>query len=83
MSKCQKCNQEFTQEDKEAGNFRQYMGDLYHRLCPDTYHKCHVCGEDISDGSEVKTALGHRHNGCVKRLKSEDTQPDPRSWIVR
>lgn len=64
--KCMKCGQEITKEDEAKGNFRHYMmNDYYHILCPGTYHKCHYCGKDITDGSKVKTPLGYRHQSCT------------------
>jgi hypothetical protein len=79
---CHKCEQEITQEDEATANWREFDGKYSHRLCPNTLHKCHICGNDIHE-NEIKTAVGYKHQGCKLNLKPSYDEPNPSSWIVK
>jgi len=87
--KCYKCNQEFTQEDKDKANFKSYMGKYSHRMCPGTF--CTVCNEEIATyGEAKKTAAnlgtGWQHKNCelrISRTESSSEEYNASSWIVK
>lgn len=83
--KCAKCNQEFTEQDKKDGNFRQglWADEMIHRECPDEQLICHICGEPVEKSKNVGTKAWPRHEGCFLNLKPEETEAEPSSWIVR
>ena len=86
---CYKCNQEFTQEDKDKANFNSYMGDYYHRMCPGTI--CTVCNEGIATYGEAEKTpanlgTGWKHKVCqlrIKASKSNDEAYNTSSWVVK
>ena len=88
MSKCTKCQQEFTEQDKVDANYREEPGCKYsHIRCPGTFHRCHICGQEIRDDQgqkAVRTPLGYIHDGCtLPKVKRESTKANPSSWIAK
>lgn len=97
--KCTKCNQEFAEQDKSQGNYREFMGKYSHRMCPGT--SCNICGEEITDFSQAtKGAAGQgwQHRDCkpckingesrsIRQALRDEVEEsrgyDPDSWIVR
>lgn len=85
MATCKNCNKEFTQEDKDNANWREFLGDYYHRRCPGTFHICDFCSEEIRDdqGQEaVRVPGGYIHKGCTW-TPGGPIEANPSSWIVK
>ncbi len=76
--KCSKCGGEI----RDDGNWREFMGEYSHRICPGAILVCHFCGKTIPEGEEIKTSLGYKHSSCGWEPQ-EETEPQPRTWIAR
>lgn len=96
--KCNKCHKDFTDKDKRHTNYRQFMGDYFHMMCPGT--SCWICKKEINYSDAKKDALGRwQHKACkvavnpeTQRkadeadeiaLRDEMMEADPSSWIVK
>lgn len=82
---CVKCGKEITETEETDGNIRQglWPDEMLHWNCPDEQLICHVCGEPVEKSENVGTKAWPRHSNCFLNLKSEETEAEPSTWIVR
>jgi len=82
---CDKCGQEFTENDDALHNWKESYGSTTHVACPgDT---CTICKKPITfEDSESTIFVGYRkHKTCRmgKISLSKSPPADPSSWILR
>ena len=86
---CTKCHKEFTDSDKSERNWKEYMGEYSHKVCPGITI-CTVCNSEIADYSAAKKTpanlgTGWMHKTCTFKVQNmgNETQAQPSSWIVK